>query len=75
MACTEAKLKGCLDDLLCSTDQAALCEWLSLFAVVIRNAKGKPYAPSSIYQLVSGLLKHMRTANLEVLKFLDKMDK
>ena len=70
MACTEAKLKGCLDDLLCSTDQAALCEWPSLFAVEIRNAKGKPYAPS-IYQLVSGLLKHMRTANLEVLKFLD----
>ena len=72
---TDAKLEACPDDLLCSTDPAVLSEWLSLFAAETRNAKGKPYAPTSIYQLLSGLLRHMRTANPEALNFLDKRDK
>lgn len=54
-ACTDAKLEACPDDLLCSTDPVALCEWLSLFAAETRNAKGKP----SICQLLSSLLRHM----------------
>ena len=57
----DAEMEACPDDLLLTNDPAALCEWLSLFAAEIRNAKGKPYAPSSIYQLLSGLLRHMRT--------------
>lgn len=51
---------GSLPGPLCSTDPAALCEWLSLFAAETRNAKGKPYA-SSTYQLLSSLLRHMQS--------------
>ena len=70
---TKAKLETCPDDLLCSTDLAALSESLSLFAAEMRNAKRKPYI--SIYKLLSGLLRYMQTANPEALNFLDKRDK
>ena len=71
---TDAKMEACPDNLLCSPDPAALCEWLSLFAAETRNAQGKPYTPS-FYQLLSGLLRYMQTANPEALNFLDKRDK
>ena len=60
------------NDLLTSSDTETLNKWLSLFAAETRNSKGEPYPPSTIYQLLSGLLRSMREHNPECPNFVDK---
>ena len=50
-------------DILSSCDSAIFSEWLSRFAIETRNSKGKLYPPSTIYQLLTALLRHMRATN------------
>ena len=64
----------CPDDLLQSTDPELLCNWLSQFVAEPRTTQGKPYPPSTLYQLLAGLLRHMRDQNSEAPDFLDKGD-
>ena len=67
----------CPDDLLHSTDLYLLCDWLSRFVAETRTTQGKPYPPSTLYQLLiqSGrrvrlpLLRHMRDQNSEAPNF------
>ena len=58
--------------LLSTSDPATLNAWLCRFVVETRNHKGKAYSPSTIYQLLTALLRHMRTTNAGCPNFLDK---
>ena len=69
----EAELDPCPADLF-STDSGVLCQWLSRFAAETRTTAGKAYTPSTIYQLLTGLLLHMRDVNPDSANFLDKRD-
>ena len=59
-------------DLLSSTNPALLSNWLSKFEAETRSIQGKPYSPSTVYQLLTGLLWCMRDINVEAANFLDK---
>lgn len=63
-----------LEDLFMSTDPSLLCTHPTCFAVEARKANGEHYPPSSLYQLLCGVLRHMREINPQCLNFLDKKD-
>ena len=64
----------CPDNLLSSTDPALLCKWLTRFVAETRTTQGKPYPPSTLYQLLTGLLRQMKDVAPGALNFLDKRD-
>ncbi len=43
-------------------DVAELNRWLCLYVLETRRADGKKYPISTVYQLLSGVLRHMRSA-------------
>ena len=49
-----------------------LDRWLSFYVLETRNSKGKAYPPKTLYQLLSGLLRHVRGTNPNAPNFLDK---
>ena len=59
-------------DLLTSDNPTLVSKWLSRFVAETRNAKGDPYTPSTLNQLLASLLRHMRTANPNTPNFMDK---
>ena len=61
-------------NLLRTTDKALLNEWLSRYVVETRNKSGAHYPPSTLYQLLGEILRHMRTENTSCPNFLDKRD-
>ena len=71
----EAGQETCPDDLLLSSDPKSLSTWLAKFAAETRTTKGKPYPPSTLYHLLTGLLRYMRDSNPDVPNFLDKKDR
>ncbi len=62
------------EDLLESSDPQFLNTHLSRFAVELRKVNGDKYPPSTIHQLLCGLLRHMRNSNPGCPNFLDKQD-
>ena len=48
-------------DILKSTDPKALSKWLALFAAEARKNDGSPFPRTSVYMLLAGLLRHMRS--------------
>ena len=70
----DSGLELCPDDLLELAVPEDLCKWLPLFVAEGRNSKGGHYTPSTISQLLSGILRHMREINPECPNFLDKKD-
>ena len=46
--------------------------WLSVYAVETRNNNGNLYPPRTLYQLLTGLLRHMRANNYHAPNFLDR---
>ena len=58
--------------LLTSGSAQQLDHWLSFYVLETRNSKGNSYPPKTLYQLFSGLLRHMRTVNPNAPNFLDK---
>lgn len=60
----KAQQEKCPDDLLTSSDPALLCKWLTRFVVATRTTQGKPYPPSTLYQLLTGLLRQMKDVAL-----------
>ena len=62
------------ENLLLSEDPAVLNTHLSRFAVEARKVNGEHYPRSTIYQLMSGLLRYMREANPNCPNFLNKQD-
>ena len=51
------------EDTFQSTEASVLCKWLSLYVAETRKKDGSRYPPKTIYLLLSGLLRHMRTHN------------
>jgi len=62
------------ESLLEEADAEQLNKWLSYYVAEARNTKGECYPPATLYQLLCGLLRHMRLANLATPDFLDKKD-
>ena len=63
------------EDILHCTDPDVLSHWLSRFAVETRMQSGMQYPPSTIYCLLAGVQRHMRSINPNAPTFLDKANK
>ena len=61
-------------DILLSSDPKILNEHLSRYIVETRKESGQSYPPSTLHQLLCGLLRYMRQTNPDALNFLDKKD-
>ena len=59
------------EDLLISSDAAVLCKWLTFYVAETRKKDGSEYPPKTVYLLLSGLLRHMRSRNASCPNFLD----
>ena len=62
------------DDILLSTDPQVLNKNLSRFIVETRKESGQAYPPSTLHQLLCGLLRFMRQKNIDTPNFLEKND-
>ena len=60
--------------LLPSCDAETLNEWLCVFICETRTTSGESYPPRSVYSLLSGILRYMRSENPSYPNFLDKKD-
>lgn len=58
--------------LLTTGTSEQLDRWLSFYILETRNSKGNAYPPKTLYQLLSGLLRHMRSTNPNAPNFLDR---
>ena len=61
-------------DLLGSTDPVAVCKWFTLFVAEVRKKDGTEYPPKTLYLLLTGILRHMRSKNTVCPSFLDTQD-
>ena len=52
-----------------SVNAEQLCQWLSFYVTETRSCKCEPYPPKSLYQLLSGLLRHCRSLNPSIHNF------
>ena len=59
------------DSLLLGHDSAAICKWLSVYVAEARKQDGSPFPPKSLYMLLTGLLRHMRSKNPTCPNFLE----
>ena len=50
-------------DLLVSSDPMVLNKWLSLYAAETRKLDSREFPPKTIYHLLAGVLRHMRSLN------------
>ena len=62
------------ENLLLSDDPTLLNTHLSRFAVDARKVNGEHYPPSTVYQLLSGLLRYIRETNPNCPNYLSKQD-
>ena len=61
-------------DLLEVSDSKLLCKWLSLYVAEARKKNGSEFPPKTLYHLLTGLLRHMRSKNPTCPNFLDTSD-
>ena len=59
------------DGVLLGADRVALCKWLSLYVAEARKHDGSMFPPKSLYLLLTGLLRFMRSKNEHCPNFLD----
>ena len=64
----------CPPDLLECPCAEKLNFWLARFVVECRRVDGKPYPASTLYQILSGLLRYSRSKSVDCINFLDKKD-
>ena len=57
--------------ILPSCPAETLNKWLCVYAVETRSQSGEPYPPASLYSLLSGILRHMRSENPTYPNFLN----
>ena len=63
------------DDLLESASAEEISKWLAHYVAETRNTRGEPYPPKTIYQLLTGILRHLRlTQPHNCPNFLDRSD-
>ena len=60
--------------LLICTDPVALCKWLTFFVAEVRKKDGTEYPPKTLYLLLTGILRHMRSRNTACPNFSDTQD-
>ena len=48
------------DDLLETASLEEISRWLAHYVAETRNTRGEPYRPKTIYQLLTGILRHLR---------------
>ena len=60
------------DNLLTSGSEEDLNHWLSFYIVETKKSNGESYPPKTLYQLLTGLLRHSRSRNSLTPNFLDK---
>ena len=60
------------ENLLKEGNLSEIDKWLSFYITETRNCKGEAYPPKSLYQLLTGLLRHSRSVNENAPNFLDK---
>ena len=51
------------DSVLESTEPVVLSRWLSLYLAETRKINGEPYPPKSLYALLCGVYRHMKSLN------------
>ena len=61
-------------DILNSTDSAVLAKWFSVYVAEVRKKDGTRYPPKTVYALLTGLLRYMRSLNPRCPNFLDTSD-
>ena len=62
------------DDFVLCSDKEIITSILSRFVVETRKTNGIAYPPKTLYQLMCGLLRHMKECNSDCPNFLDKKD-
>ena len=62
------------DDLFMCTDPAILSVHLSRFVLETRKSNSEYYPPKTLYLILCGILRHMRSINPGCVNFLDKKD-
>ena len=63
------------DDLLETASPEEISRWLAHYVAEMRNTRRKPYPPKTIYQLLTGILRHLRlTQPHNCPNFLDRSD-
>ena len=60
--------------LLITENVSVLSKYLSLFVVEARKKNGEKYPPTTLHQILCGILRHMRQLNSSCPNFLDKGD-
>lgn len=67
------KEKPCPEEVILPTcDKTLLNKWLCVFVSETRNRNGEKYPPRSLYSLLTGILRYMRTENPHYPNFLEK---
>ena len=64
----------CPEDLLQTMDPQQLNHWLSVFVVETRKVNGEPYPPATLHNILSGILRYMRTLDAKCPNILNKDD-
>lgn len=59
------------ENLLESSDPVVLCRWLSLFVAETRKQTGQPYPPKTLYILLCGVYRHMKSLNASCPNIMD----
>ena len=72
--CEAGKVR-CPNDLLECADATERSFWLVHFVAKVRRTDGKPYPPKSIHQLLSSILRHMRSLDPCRPNILNRKDK
>ena len=61
-------------EILWSTDPTLLSKWLAVYVAEARKVDGSRYPVKTLYSLLTGLLRHMRSLNATCPNFLDFSD-
>lgn len=61
-------------DLLVSNDAVEICKWFICYIAETRRRDGSEYPAKTIYLLLTGLLRHMRSRNPKCPNFLEMND-
>ena len=72
VACIDAGANDqCPEDILLTEDAEALSKSICYFCMEARKAKGEPYTPRTILQILAGLLRYMREQKKHAFNLMD----
>ena len=65
-------MKKCPEDILESASAEVLEKWIPKLVAEVRRAVGQKYTPRTIHQILSGLLRYMRSINTDCHNIFDR---